>query len=207
MKQRPILGIDIDDVLFPFVHEFVKFANTRLNTVKTVNALDTYSLEKAYGISYATAIELINELMLEEWIEKVQPLDYQKALVGLQELSKYFELHLITARLDIYEKITRDWVNTFFPNVFTDIHHCSFLTIMPTHISKISKADKCREIGAIGLIDDSPANIVDCYNAGLITILFGKYKWQRELPRKIKPFKAKTWEKVVELIPDILEMI
>lgn len=194
------LAFDLDDVLFPFVKEFIGFANNRFGTTKSVKDITTYSLDKAFKIPFTDVILAINDFMLDSEIRYAQPLDYENATKALLQLKERYELHIVTARLDVYSETTNDWINLYFPEIFTGIHHCSFLSIMPTHITKISKADKCKEIGSTWLIDDSPSNISDCYIAGINTILFGDFAWHKELSKKIVTNRTSSWNDVIKII-------
>ena len=190
--NKPILAVDIDDVLFPFSHEFVKYANSKLGVNKTVDDMVTYRLDRVYGVSYQEIVDLIKGFMEEPSIVNLPPLVGAKET--LQKLSKYFDLHIITARLDCYDTQTQAWLNLHLPGIFTAVHYCGFYALCPNKSDRVTKLMKCNEIGAIGLIDDNGENIENVLSGNLIGILFGEYAWHNEVSPDIKPIRIKDWK-------------
>jgi hypothetical protein len=85
-------------------------------------------------------------------------------------------LHIVTARLTRLEEVTKKWIDTYFPNIFHEMH---FGNHFSTSGKSRSKSQMCREIGAKLLIDDSLVYAQQCIKEGIKVILFGDYPWNR----------------------------
>ena len=183
--RKKVIGIDLDDVLCPFSIEFITYANLQLGTNKTVADMVTYRLDKVFGISYTKIIELIQGFMAQPNTNTFKPIAGAKET--LEELSKTFDLQIITARLECYAPQTQRWLDTHLPGIFSAVHYCG-------GYDQVTKLMKCKEINAIALIDDNAGNIENVLSGGVIGILFGNYAWHRELSEDAKPIKMKTWK-------------
>ena len=99
-----------------------------------------------------------------------------RALEVLQQLHSRFELHIVTSRQHKLEDITKEWVNTHFPGIFTAFHFGNHY--VTTGVSR-SKPDMCRSINAVLLIDDSLRYAVQCTRSHIPVLLFGQYAWNQ----------------------------
>lgn len=78
---------------------------------------------------------------------------------------------------------------------------------------KRSKAEMCREIGAIALVDDAPGYIADCLRNGgeqfRLGIVFGEYGWNKEDPEVVcaddpRLQRCRDWKQVREELLKLL---
>ena len=62
----------------------------------------------------------------------------------------------------------------------------------------LTKAEVCKEIGAVALIDDSLKHLLQCSEVGIEGILFGDYPWNQtdSLPENIT--RCTNWLEVLE---------
>jgi hypothetical protein len=113
----------------------------------------------------------------------------------VDELSSDFDLVIVTARHPDYEKNTKAWINSHFENKFHDVIQIGH----PDVVEKPqTKAEVCKAIGAIGLVDDSLGHVQKCAAQGLDGILFGDYPWNQsdELPEGVT--RCVNWSAVLE---------
>lgn len=103
---------------------------------------------------------------------QLQPLVH--ALPVLTALLPFYEFHVVTSRQHKIESITREWIDTHYPHIFTEIHFGNHYS--SGGVSR-SKPEMCEAIGAWLLIDDSLIYTSQCAKAGIQTILFGDYAW------------------------------
>lgn len=192
---KPKLAIDIDDVLFPFSREFLKYANIKLNSNKTLADMVVYRLDTVYGVDYQVIIDIIKQFMAEPWLKDLLPMPNTRT--ALELLAKHFELHVVTARLLEYKPQTDEWLALHLPGLFKEVHYCSFYALDPNKANKITKGIKCSEIDAICLIDDNVDNVMDVIAHGIEGVLFGEYAWHRELPENCKPVRLKDWYTII----------
>jgi len=63
---------------------------------------------------------------------------------------------------------------------------------------KGTKNDVIKQIGADYLIDDQPKHCIAAAKAGIKTVLFGDYKWNRDLKLRKNMVRARNWQEVLE---------
>jgi uncharacterized HAD superfamily protein len=189
--MKPVMAIDIDDTLMAFTKLFIIFLNSKYKTNFQLKHVVFYDLTILYHVPYQELVNHLNEFMNTVEVIMARPFNNSKLVNA--ELSEIYDLHLVTARNIAFSNHTYSWISKHYSNIFSDIHFCNFYNSNNNLKTKITKADMCKKIGAIGLIDDSCSNIVDTYNAGLLSILYGKYPWHIELPNDVLCEKASNW--------------
>jgi len=175
IAKKPVLACDIDEVLAHFIPSLALFHNDQYHTSLTTDDFSSYEFHLIWG----GTVEECNykmELFYESdfFLSHIRPV--HTAFECLQQLSKDFELHVVTARQNKLKDVTTSWVDTHYPGMFSNIH---FGNHYSTEGKKRSKSEMCLEINAVALIDDSFAYAKDCANAGIPVVLFGDYPWNR----------------------------
>ena len=179
-KPKPIIAIDIDDVLCEFVPAFSIFARDKWDENVT---LDNFT-EEWYKIFKANDAETIKARITQMFND----LDFYKdmdiirgAKTVLRKLKQNFTLVPMTSRAISVQEITLDWLNRNFGNIFAEIvfngayepGNDFYQTVHKT------KGNICREIGATYLIDDQPKHANSFAMVGGKSVLFGDYGWNR----------------------------
>ena len=204
--SKPVISIDLDDVLYPFSSHFLTFANSRLGTNKTMADMVTYRLDRVYGIPYEQVIDLIEDFMAQPCNRYLEPI--VGSVEALTELKREYSLHIITARLDKYREQTQAWLDMFFPGIFSGVHYCNFYALSPEKSEKkTTKLSVCKKINACCLVDDNVFNILDVIKGGVDGILFGDYAWHQELNSQDTywALNTKTWDEFMECHSTLLE--
>lgn len=193
VDSKPIVAVDIDEVLFPFVDEFVKHHNLTYDTQLSAADFTTYRFEEVLGGTFEQAAERVYAFT-ELGHEHIDPLNEAK---GLQSIAEEYSLVAVTARNPRFESQTKQWLEKHFPTVFQKVVLIGCASAMEQHITK---AQICQEIGAIALIDDSVSHVTECAAVGVTGILFGEYPWNASeyLPENV--FRCTNWEQVAECL-------
>jgi 5'(3')-deoxyribonucleotidase len=189
------LAIDIDEVLFPFLDEFIIHHNAEYGTRLNREDFDSYSFEGPLGLEVPEmARRVYNFTGLTANIQ-INPL--KEARVSVEKLSDVYDLFVITARHPSFEDVTTHWLEQHFPEYFKHVE----LIGHPALIDKpLTKAEVCRRLGATALIDDSLLHITEAAKEHINGILFGNYKWNQtnKLPDGV--VRCETWPKVLEYL-------
>jgi 5'(3')-deoxyribonucleotidase len=190
--SKPIVAVDIDDVLFPYASELVLRYNLIKGAQLTVDDLFSYTFIDVWGGTLDEANMIANSVHQQEFLHVLPLIGARAALVSLAER---FELHIVTSRSPAYEEKTNAWVEQHFPGIFTRVdlvgnHHDG------TQVR--TKADHCLEIGAVYLIDDQPKYALECALEGVRTILFGDYAWNQDVTMSDNIVRCKDWKAVME---------
>lgn len=189
--KRGSIAFDVDDVLASHVESFIAFSNKAYGTNLT---MEDYS-------DHWTDFWDVNE----DEIDK-RALEFQTskriasfavkndAESALMQLKTKYDLYIITARRHHIVDTSIDWINKHFPNVFKETH---FVPIWVPD-NKTTKADICKKIGADYLVDDLPRHCNIAAEAGIKTVLFGDYSWNRDEKIVDGVTKCKNWDEVLE---------
>lgn len=193
--KKPIIAVDIDDVLSDENSSVLNFINEKYNLSLTLKDYDIEAdywgyWEKVWGVSDIEGAERFNAYISSgvKAHHEVLP----DAIRVIKKLSKDYKLVIITAREDQQVDLTHDWLSRHFPNIFSEI---VFVHVWSGD-KKASKAAIATQLGAQMLIDDNAEHCRLAIEAGLQAILFGDYGWNRSavLPPEVK--RLKDWTSI-----------
>lgn len=192
--SKPVLAVDVDDVLAPFGPSYLEYFNKQHGTNhKMEDFPHYYFVGDLNGVDNRDAAEPYITEYVQWAAANNTPLD-ATAVEGLRKLEEHYDIYVITSRHpDVYE-VTKDWLQTQVPNVFKDVH------FIRARAEKTSKPQICEEIGAKFLIEDHPEHLADCAKYGVRGLLYGDYAWNRdvELPENVE--RVRTWNDVLEVL-------
>lgn len=187
------IGVDMDSVIAEIIRPLDTFHNKKYKTNFTYEDHITYDLRLVWKCSNEEVFRRIFDYYESEEFLTTTPVEgSQKAL---KELSKKHSLHLITSRPLSLEKISHVWLNTFFPHIFTSIHHTNQMS--PDGRERgAKKSTICKKIHADCMIDDYLTYALDCANSGIKTFLFPA-PWNKNI-RICHPRlqKATSWNEI-----------
>lgn len=194
---RPIIAVDIDEVLAAFMPALVSFSNNVYGSQLTTENFNSYDFHEVWGGTREESINKMESFFISTYFkETIGPVF--GAVEAMSILKNHFDLHVVTSRQFVIEDITRSWILKYFPNTFINIH---FGNHYAREGGSISKPELCRRIGAQLLIDDSAKYANECAAVGLPVILFGDYAWNRGLPvHSAHITRAPSWYHVLGLL-------
>jgi 5'(3')-deoxyribonucleotidase len=152
-----------------------------------------YDLSEVWRCSAEEVYKRVFEFYNSPEFIEVKPI--QGSQKGIKEIAKKHNLHLITSRPHEIEQKTRQWINVYFPKVFTTITHTN-------QVSKQGKGNskKKSEIGKMMkidiMIDDHITYALDCADNEILTLLF-EAPWNKSMQIThgyIK--KVASWEEI-----------
>lgn len=218
--MKPVIAVDVDDVLANFISALVLFHNHTYNTSLTPANFHSYDFHHVWGGTKEEANAKMDLFFESSYYYDVQPIP--QAREALQILAQHFELHVVTARHNAIQESTRQFISTHYPNIFVEVH---FGNMYMTDGTARKKSEICRAINAQLLIDDSLFHAMDCCNNGILSILFGNYAWNCNEPggyvvhtssREVIPHtngaphtnihRVTSWAEVVPLISHLLQV-
>lgn len=198
MKQgaKPVLAVDVDEVLFPLAQNFADYHNEHHGTSVKLSDFTQYSFENDIGIDVDDFVKRIKAFSDEGFFRSHQPAESIKS--ALKKLTYTYDLIVITSRWQEWEHDTQLWLDKHFPGLFTEVHFANSLTWHRG--DKRDKASICQQLDVDVLIDDSLHNAEQVSGVGLQVLLFGDYPWNQadELPENVR--RVKDWSEVVEVL-------
>lgn len=175
-KSKQIIAIDIDDVIAASTESLRLAVNERHNAALTP---EHYQIDADYWGYYERVWEMhglevdfddLNQDMAHD--QSHVPL-LPGATFAIGELSKKFDIVLVTSRDPAWEKATLEWLKRHFGDVFSAVHFAG----NSKHNGTLSKGELCKQAGAFLLIDDNPEHCRSAIEHGLEAVLFGSYGW------------------------------
>ncbi len=195
MKKKTI-AVDVDDVIASHAEALIEFSNQRWGTNLTINDYDEH-WAKMWRVD-----QLELEKRAQEFFKDFPSFKrFPDALEVLKALANKYKLVILTSRRQELAKDTKEWLNKYYPNIFSEIHYSGIWDNEQEHSNKKIKATKgelVKQIGADYLIDDQPKHCVAAAEAGVRALLFGDYSWQvvEKLPAGV--VRVKDWPAVLE---------
>lgn len=196
MKTKPLVAIDIDDVLAHHAKAMVAYSNSVYGTNLTI---DDYSehWSNMWKIDHAQT-----KIRADKYHQTDDMLHYehnQDADAVLRALSKTHRLIIVTARRNDVIGITEQWVNKHFDGIFEAIHHAGIWDSSITDESyTATKADLCASLGVNYLVDDQSKHCNAAAQAGIQAIMFGDYPWNKHDELHPNVVRCHDWAAVAE---------
>ncbi len=196
--SKPVIAVDIDEVLAQHNVELVKYHNEQYGSTHTVEHYVSDHWSEIWGVDREEASKRAVAFHESGAHGRLTPVE--GAFECLQQLSEHFELHIVTARRRLIINSTHEWVEKHYPGIFRGIR---FVHVWED-VDPPTKAEVCKDIDAVLLIDDSVSHCALATKSGIDALLFGDYAWNRALPddfpSSIK--RALSWPEVVTYIRD-----
>lgn len=199
--KKPVIAVDIDDVLADSTETFRKVSNSISGANLT---REHYQIPGDYSKYYERVWAqhgLHKKLNYSAVIQEIYESEIKTPLLAganfaIKELAKQFDIIIITARPPELEKFTRAWLNEHLEGGFIEVY---FTQSHPETTEK-TKGELCRIIGAKWLIDDNPEFCQSAQEHGVTAVLFGEYGWHNDIPHDV--IKCKDWPAVLEYFND-----
>lgn len=195
--MKPLIAIDIDEVLFGFTERFVAFHNRRYQTDFALHHMTSMSFHTVLGGTPDDDLRKVEEFQLGEGNLDGEPVPESIEVLG--RLKTDYELVIVTARQSSIEQQTRSWLERTFPDTFSDIH---FANYWDENRPRRTKGDVCRDLGVQIIVDDQPSYINDCLEHGVTGLLFGDYPWNQVVVDHPKVRRVKDWREVESAITE-----
>ncbi len=195
--NKPIIAIDIDDVLAHSVPMILEYSNTHWNTELTIDDYDE-NFSKMWQVSHKEADSRINEYFKSGILSDY--MHHEDAFAVFEKLKKDFKFIVVTSRSTWLKDVTVDWINKCFPYVFNDedIYFAGFWDGGSSDVViNQDKGDFLSKLGAKYIIDDQPKHCLGADKNGIKALLFGEYSWNKtnNLPQSIT--RVKNWNEVL----------
>jgi len=197
--SKPIIAVDIDEVLSASAPDFVAFSNERWGTHLEPEDYTEQWLEM-WQVDEEEATKRRVAYFESGIVGKHQPM--MDAHTALKTLSKDYDIVLVTSRSIQLESETRAWVETHYADTVSAIYF-SGIYDSGLGISAFTKtkADVFAEIKPAIVIDDQLKHCEAATDLGIQTILFGTYRWNKDYEGS-NPLltRCNTWQEVLTFV-------
>eukprot|EP00742_Colponemidia_sp_Colp-10_P001707 GILJ01001829.1.p2 GENE.GILJ01001829.1~~GILJ01001829.1.p2 ORF type:complete len:216 (-),score=29.20 GILJ01001829.1:1688-2296(-) len=200
---KPVLAIDLDEVLGQFVVGLANFHNEAYGTSLKLMDFHSYTFMDVWGGTLEETQSKVNAFFKSGHFENLELVP--GAIDALTCLSESFDLVLVTARQHVIEEATTNWINRHFPGLFKRL---MFGNHWGSSGHKRTKLDMCKEVQARALVDDSLKYALECATELERVVLFdhsGQYGWNKtssSLPANVK--RVHSWPEAIEELKNLL---
>ena len=199
--NKKTIAVDVDDVLAANAAGFVKFSNERWGTNLRPDDYHEHWAEM-WGVDHKEMLRRRGEIIKAKLFMSYDFHDDAKA--ALTRLSKTYKLVILTSRTTDVSEDTVEWIKGYFGDLFSEMHFAGIWEKLNRSeakvedVIKITKGEIAQQIGADYLIDDQPKHCLAAAEAGIKSILFGAYKWNRDTKLVPNMVRVKNWQEVLE---------
>lgn len=192
---KPVIAVDIDEVLGEYAVDFVKFSNERWGTSLEVSDY-TEHWSQLWQIEHEETIrrrDTINESDLVANLSQIPG-----ANEALTQLSESFDIVLVTSRPLILEQDTRAWLEKCYANLVKDIYFAGMYDGDITDKSFLkTKSSVYSQISPQFVIDDQFKHCQAAADLGINAILFGDYPWNHDVNESELITRCRDWNEVL----------
>jgi|SRR5579862_1198888 len=191
--KKPIIAVDIDDVLMPHFQDLINWYNREYGTNLMLADNHPKSIDNWGTDSFQAAIKRVHRFFDTDEFLNSRP--FKEAKAAIKDLSDDYLMFVITSRDTLIEETTRKWLNEHFPEIFKEAH---FTGLYRLKGRPIPKSEIAKQIKADYLIDDSLEHVTGASEIGIKGLLFGDYPWNQadKLPSAV--VRVKDWQEVLE---------
>jgi 5'(3')-deoxyribonucleotidase len=192
--MKPVLAVDLDDVLFPFMDRFVPHYNDKFDATFVMDDYHTFEFHEVWGGTNEEAFDCVRTFFHMSH-DGVPPLS--GSVEAIAQLSEMYDLIIVTARDESLRSHTEGWLHEVFPGHFQSVFLCNSY-LLNAEEKRRTKLDVIEDVDAVGIIDDSLRNTSQVAATGRRAMLFGNYAWNRtdNLPEGVKRYR--DWPHIVE---------
>lgn len=197
---KPIIAIDIDDVLSSSAQAFVNFSNERWGTRLSVDDYDEdwarmWNLDR----SNEDHLEIIRTRGNEALESSVPHMDHAPdAYEVLKVLKNDYTLIVVTSRRTQLKTDTLAWIKAHYTGIFEDdaIYFTGFYDNLHAESWRNTKGDILRDLNVSYLIDDQIKHCNSAAEHGIQALQFGGYGPQLNEPMHGSVVRVKNWNEV-----------
>ncbi len=193
---KPIIAVDIDDVLAANAKGFVEYTNRMWGLSLTVQDYDEH-WAKLWGVDNEETSRRSDEMHASGVFAYHEHFPAAKPV--LKHLRERYELVIVTSRRKVIQNVTYQWIDRYFPGIFSDIHFVGIWDTITDSSIHMTKGDALKTIGATYLIDDQLKHCLSAGEHGVDAVLFGDYGWNQyetKLPDHIT--RCDDWQAIRE---------
>lgn len=193
--SKPVIAIDVDDVLAANAEGFIAYSNEKWGTKLKTDDYDEH-WAMLWNVDNAETEKRAIDFHGSGAVRSYR--HFEEAVPVLRSLAENYRLVITTSRRLQIKADTIEWIDQYFGDIFSEIRFAGMWDKVTDHSIKATKAELCKEIGAKYLIDDQLKHCTAAADAGIEALLFGEYTWNktRQLPGGVT--RVKDWNEVLE---------
>jgi uncharacterized HAD superfamily protein len=195
MSSRPLIALDIDDVLSHSAARVIAYTNERWGYTHTLEDF-TEHLATFWQVSETEAERRWAEYMASGVMELYEAVADARDV--LEELAKRYRIIAVTSRREELLPLTERWLGVNYPDIVEKVVSSKIYGKGHVNAATMTKAAVLQEIGAGYLIDDHPKHCNGAASVGVQAVLFGAYPWNHSIELAEGVVRCRDWRAVQE---------
>lgn len=191
--MKPIIAVDIDNVLAATAEAFADYSNHVWGTNLTARDFRE-DFTRMWNVSYEEALQRLNTIYASDVFSSIKPKTGARAV--LERLRHSHQLVVLTSRRRSIAHQSQQWLDQHYPQCFSDVYFSGIYDgdLRDHSIVQLTKGDMLRQIGARYLVDDEVKHCLSAAECGIDSILFQPRERQHSLPTSVTVLDG--WEEV-----------
>jgi len=185
------IGVDIDEVVVEFFRKYLALFNERFGKNLVFEDIKEFEMWNFTDVSKRDALQLVDDFNNSDDFFELNLIDGVKD--ALAKLYENYEIHFITSRPGSVSEKT----NSLLKNLFEDIDF-NLIFSEGVHGKGKSKAQICKELEIIILVEDRRKTAFDCAEDGIKVFLLDK-PWNQNCEHK-NIVRVKSWEEILKCL-------
>jgi uncharacterized HAD superfamily protein len=192
-EEKIKIGVDIDDVIFPFMANFLKYINGKNNTSYSFKDITSYYLWKM-GIHKSKEEDIIVALEFQNSLCFGELGLIEGAKEVIDKISEEYMVHFVTSRPEVVKDKTTKLLNKYFPRNGFKVFYSG-----DVYGKNLSKTEICKENNISIIIEDNQDYAYDLAKNGIKVFLLDK-PWNKDYVKHENIIKVNKLEDVLELL-------
>jgi uncharacterized HAD superfamily protein len=192
---RPIIALDIDDVLSRTAETIIEYGNEHWDYGHTLEDFNE-RVAAMWQVDQDEAERRWAQYMTSGNMERYDVIADAKEV--LAKLQKHYRIIAVTSRRESLMGITREWINSNYTGLIESVVSSKIYGEGRADAHQLTKAAVLQEMDAAYLIDDQPKHCLGAAEVNVQAVLFGDYPWNRALELPASVSRCKDWQAVWE---------
>lgn len=194
-EVQAVLAVDFDDTIAQSNEAVIAWHNQAYGTSHDVGP-ESYDLSVLWNVHREEVERRFMEYVDSMMHDRVRPMPH--AVEALAALSRTYDIHMVTGRLEGTEIRTRVWVNAVMSGIFSDLHFTSHFAQDPARRRK--KSSVCQRIGARFFVEDSAAMAAEVAdNASDTTVFLLDSIWNQGFMHP-RVTRVRSWREILDVL-------
>lgn len=187
------IGVDLDGCVADIMTPILRFYNSRKGSSFRYADLVTHDIWEVFGTTREEAVREVYSFYEQEEFDVVPVIG--SACVDLNRLKKGNNLLVVTARPQVYQKKTLQWLEKYFDGVFDEVFFTNQFKLGGEG-QTITKGKVCREKGIEIMIEDYDKYAVECAEECKRVLLIDQ-PWNRHFLESRNIVRVRNWGEIL----------
>lgn len=195
IMSKPIIAVDIDDVLSRTADKIIAYGNKTWGHIHTLDDF-TEKLQDMWQVDESEAQRRWLEYMDSGVFETYDVIPQAKDV--LRYLSDRYRIIAVTSRRVSLMGVTEEWLAVNYAGIIEEVVPALIFGEGKKDSHLLTKAEVLQKVAADYHIDDQPKHCIGAASVGITGILYGGYPWNRDVEIPDGVVRCDDWQAIKE---------